>query len=258
MIPAADRVLTPAQYGAVAPSGADWPLNRRDYTRYRINRIYPTVQGEGSLCGTPMTIVRLQGCPVGCIFCDTPESWDQNFSSLSGGDEGRPIPAPDLSASQVGDVVNGHPPRWALVTGGEPLWHDCGALTSALHRHGIKTALETSGVYPISGVWDWVCVSPKPAGRLQIHPHVLAEANEVKWIVGSERDVVAYEVFLSRHAEHLRLTQDLRPRDARRPISLTVQPMSCSRRATELCLRALMDHPEWRLSLQTHKMLGVA
>jgi organic radical activating enzyme len=131
-----------------------------------------------------------------------------------------------------------------LVTGGEPTWHDLDPLTVALRNGpGVQTALETSGVYPITGRWDWVCVSPKPDGRLPFRPAWLSRADELKWIVGSVKDVRALEAFLAARES---------------PDRITVQPISCGARATEICTDALMAHPEWRLSVQLHKYLGLA
>lgn len=238
MIPKAGKVLTPAQYGAVAPPGDKWPLNVADRAMYGINKIYGTIQGEGGQAGTPMTIVRLQGCPVECRFCDTPESWA--------------VPAETgwRHTEQIVRTVRGHSPMWALVTGGEPTWYDLQALTSALHKAGIETALETSGVYDITGDWDYITISPKPDGVLPLQMQNVKLANEIKWIVGRDKDIRfiegRYEAFLQAG-----LLVDRRPR-------WSIQPMSTNKKATEICFVALMDHPNWRLSVQTHKYLDIA
>ena len=237
LVPKASKVLTPAQYGATPPDGSKWPLNEASTERHRyaVNNIYPTIQGEGKHVGVPMTIVRLQGCPVGCVFCDTPESWEVSN-------------AWHATADDIAAEVAGYPPRWALVTGGEPAWHDLDALTDAFARHGLKRALETSGVYPITGLWNWVTVSPKPRGLLPIHYDAVSMADEIKWLVGKESDVEALEEWLERWR--------------RVPVNsgyvISLQPISCSRRATAIAVEALMKHADWRLSLQTHKMMGVA
>lgn len=248
MIPAAGRALTPAQYRVTPPPFSSWPFNALALDRYLVNRVYPTVQGEGRMAGTPMTILRLQGCPVGCVFCDTPESWG-TVGRPWGGDPEVGVPEPGgrgfAGADALADEVAALPPRWVLVTGGEPCWHDLGALTDALRERGLWTALETSGVFPITGVWSWVTVSPKPDGRLPLLARSLDHANEVKWVVGREQDLRRLEAFLVEH--HLRMRG-----------RVAVQPMSGSVRATQLCLDALMQHPQWRLSIQVHKLLGIA
>lgn len=232
-VPEADPILTPAQFGAVAPKGDVWPLNREAPDTYALNRIYPTVQGEGGQTGTPMTIVRLQGCPVGCVFCDTPDSWAE-------------MP-PTLTAAQVAQEVYATQLHWALVTGGEPTWHHLTSLTRALHARGIRAALETAGTYPVTGLWDWVTLSPKPQGLRPLDPDWLRVACEVKWVVGKPDDVVALDHFLDQWGPPLK-----------GPARVSVQPLSASAKATRVCLDALMAHPHWFLSLQTHKMIAIA
>lgn len=232
-IPVATKVLTPAEYGAIAPDGLSWPLNQATPDMYLVNRIYPTVQGEGGMVGTPMTILRLQGCPVGCVFCDTPETWAV---------EGEP-----RQADSIARETAGYPPFWTLVTGGEPAWHDLAALTQALHGLSRLCALETSGAYLLTGTWEWVTVSPKPKGLVPFKRSTLALANEVKWIVGKGSDIDELEDFLAT------LGGPQRP-----PHRISIQPVSASKRATQLCLDALMRRPDWHLSLQTHKMIDIA
>lgn len=226
------KVLTPVQYGARIPDGARWPLNAGQCDVYAVNSMYDSIQGEGRQVGTPVTVVRLQGCPVGCVWCDTPETWS------SPTDQTQWWKAETLAA-QVGR-------RWVLVTGGEPTWYDLRALTTALRERGIRRALETAGVYPITGAWDWVCLSPKPRGRRPLDRWNLRQADEVKWIVGRESDLQELEQFL-RLCE---ITATVGPR-------VSLQPVSCAARATRLCVEALARHPEWYLSVQLQKYLGV-
>jgi 7-carboxy-7-deazaguanine synthase len=242
-------VLTPALYGAVAPDGDHWPLNIDDRSLYRVAELYPTVQGEGALAGTPMTIVRLQGCPVACVFCDTPHTWDERETAGSFGHGGR-YEVPLTAASSVATRAAIHPPTWVLVTGGEPAWHDLDALTSALHAVGKRCALETSGVYQVTGSWDWLTVSPKPAGRLRLHEDALRRATEIKWLVGRESDLDALRALaptLAAAGKH----DEVQPR-------VCVQPISTNSRATMLCVEFAVRHPWVRVSLQTHKYAGVA
>lgn len=224
--------LTPMQYGAVVPTETSWPINGGRTGQYNIAEIYATVQGEGRLAGTPMTIIRLRGCPVGCVFCDQPETWDPTKGLL-------------LLSSEIAARVERLSPRWALITGGEPTWHDLQTLTCDLQNRGLKTALETSGVFPITGRWDWICWSPKPAGRLPMLLQYFRYANEIKWLVGRDRDVTALEEFLAQ------------PTSRRSGQHIVIQPISCSLKATQVCLDALGKHPEWFLSIQTHKYIGV-
>lgn len=234
-IPKADPILTPAEYGASPAPQRPWPINLKRPNEYGIVRIYPTIQGEGGQTGIPMTIVRLQGCPVGCVFCDTPESWVlPNETEMKSSEE---IVATVLPTRQ----------HWALITGGEPAWYDLSLLTEALRKRNIKTSLETSGVYPITGAWDWITVSPKPRGLLPFNDRVLLLATELKWLVGKQDDIAALERFLGTYGG---------PRRGQTRVS--IQPISTSAKATQLCLDTLVRHPEWRLSLQTHKLLEIA
>lgn len=234
MIPTASPTLTPVQYGAVVPDGTVWPVNY-DETMYNVADVYPTVQGEGRLAGTPMTIVRLQGCPVSCVFCDQPESWDPKTGTWM-----------DVAALVL--RVAALTPRWTLVTGGEPTWHYLWALTHGLQRQGLRTALETSGTFPVTGAWNWICWSPKPFGKIPALASAYFRcANEVKWLVGRDRDVTMLEEFLAQTAARARRSDQ----------AITIQPISCSPKATRICLDALMKHPDWFLSAQLHKYIGV-
>lgn len=254
IVPKADAIQTPAQYGAVAPNGYHWPLNNNRLKDYAVNNIYPTVQGEGAQAGTPMTIVRLQGCPVGCVFCDTPESWEdptQYSGAVPMKREGTRLAGLAewewYSAGGIAEDVATLGPRWALVTGGEPTWYNLEALTIAFKVYTLKAALETSGVYQITGQWDWITLSPKPAGIMRMNAANLQFANEIKWLVGRGHDVEALEKFLATWPEYLR----------HNPV-ISLQPISCNTKATEIATDALMKHPTWKLSLQTHKYVSIA
>src|SRR5687768_16562284 len=107
-----------------------------------------TIQGEGYHQGRAAYFVRLGGCEVGCTWCDVKESW------LA---EKHPLWDVDEIVKEVSDTGA----KMCVITGGEPLMYDLGALTKGLRAKGIKTHLETSGAYPLSGEWDWICVSPK-------------------------------------------------------------------------------------------------
>ncbi len=107
-----------------------------------------TLQGEGFHQGNAAYFIRLGGCDVGCTWCDVKESWDAGKHPL--------IQVTDLVAA-----ASAHPGRLAVITGGEPLMHDCTALTRQLRLAGFSTNLETSGAWPLSGEWDWICLSPK-------------------------------------------------------------------------------------------------
>ena len=107
-----------------------------------------TIQGEGFHQGRAAYFIRLGGCNVGCFWCDVKESWDADAH-------------PKMSIDKMVKLAAAEPARLAIVTGGEPLMHQLDHLTTALKQAGFQTNIETSGSYPMSGTWDWICVSPK-------------------------------------------------------------------------------------------------
>lgn len=201
----------------------------------RVLEVFDSLQGEGVWTGTPMTFVRLAGCngperALGCVrWCDTPASWDPRA--------GRETTVMDV-ASQV------RLPR-VCVTGGEPLLQaeDVATLVQVLHGRGVRVHLETNGTLHLAPgeAPDWVTASPKPPAY-QIHPALGPIVDEIK--------LVADAAFTPGTAEDL---ARLHPR-----AQVCVQPEAsageCSVRAA---VEAVMSHPEWRLSLQTHKLLGI-
>ena len=107
-----------------------------------------TIQGEGANTGMPAYFIRLGGCDVGCHWCDVKESWDAGKHSL-------------VSVEKIVEDAEESTAKNAVITGGEPLMYDLNFLTKKLNAKGIKTFLETSGAYPLSGNWNWICLSPK-------------------------------------------------------------------------------------------------
>jgi len=220
-----------------------------------VNDIYRCIQGEGVLAGTPMVMVRLQGCSVGCPWCDTRETWrldgDHHVALRDAiAQRGTPrwstVDVCEL-AGYVADVACGI--DWALISGGEPGEQSgLASLCEALHDTGMRVACETSGTgeHVVTADIDHLTVSPKvdmPGGR-DVRSDVVAAADEIKWVVGRERDIDRLELFLGRFW-------------VRDECVIALQPLSQSRRATELCIRTCMERG-WRLSVQTHKYLGLA
>lgn len=107
-----------------------------------------TLQGEGYHQGKAAHFVRLGGCDVGCVWCDVKESWPMDAH-------------PRWDIQQIAAAVEKSGAKLAVITGGEPLMHSLASLTKLLHSKNIACHLETSGAHPISGTWDWVCLSPK-------------------------------------------------------------------------------------------------
>lgn len=223
-------------------------------TLYRVNDIYPSIQGEGVQTGVPMVILRLHGCGVGCSFCDTKETWnvDERTRVFHIDEAIGATPAwVQLSASEIAyTIATRHRPgpQWVLITGGEPAEQDLRDLATALHDAGYKIALETSGTATghLRAKIDWVCVSPKinmPGGK-HIVPNVVSAADEIKMVIGKQDDIQKLEELLSTCRVDLQKT------------IICLQPMSLSRRATDLCIQTAMRRG-WRLSIQTHKLVGI-
>ena len=187
-----------------------------------------TIQGEGFNTGRAAYFIRLGGCDVGCHWCDVKESWDA---------EAHPKQAiPDLVLA-----VLEHPGRNVVITGGEPLMHNCGPLTAALQAAGCQTWIETSGAHPLSGSWDWVCVSPKKFKAAR--PDVLAAANELKVVIFNSSDFAWAEEYVAQVPAGTRLY--LQPEWSR------------AARITPLLVDYVKAHPHWQVSLQTHKYLDI-
>ncbi len=187
-----------------------------------------TIQGEGFHTGKAAYFIRLGGCDVGCHWCDVKESWDAEL---------HPLTAIDI-------IVNNakvHPSKAVVVTGGEPLLYNLDLLTTSLQAEGIKTFIETSGAYPLSGKWDWICLSPKKFKAP--HPGIAIHANELKVIVFNKSDFAWAE-------EHAKMVSA--------DCKLYLQPeWSKSKEMTPLIVDYVMNNPKWEISLQTHKYLNI-
>ena len=187
-----------------------------------------TIQGEGFNTGKAAYFIRLGGCDVGCHWCDVKESWDAELHALT-------------SADQIIENASRHPAKAVVVTGGEPLIYNLDYLTAGLQKGGIKTFIETSGAYPVTGDWDWICLSPKKFKAPL--PEVLAKADELKVVIYNSSDFAWAE----KHA--------LAVPDA---CELFLQP-EWGRRDT--VVPQIVDYvkinPRWRFSGQMHKYIHV-
>lgn len=187
-----------------------------------------TVQGEGAYAGAPAYFIRLAGCDVGCVWCDVKDSWDASKHPL--------IDVKKL----VADVFESGA-KICVVTGGEPAMHNLDKLTAGLKANGIRTHIETSGVYELTGEWDWVTFSPK---KFKTPTNgIYQQASELKVVVFHKSD-------LSWAMEHgarvgancvLYLQPEWEKRDEMQP----------------LILDFIRKNTNWRISVQTHKYLGV-
>jgi 7-carboxy-7-deazaguanine synthase len=187
-----------------------------------------TLQGEGFHQGKAAYFIRLGGCDVGCTWCDVKESWDAAVHPLK-------------SVAEIVSAAKAHPGRIAVVTGGEPLMHDCSLLTLQLHEAGFHTHIETSGAYPLSGEWDWICLSPKKFRKPM--PEILNKAHELKVVVYHPSDFAWAEKYASLVTADCKLF--LQPEWSRRDI------------VTPLITEYIQRNPAWEFSLQLHKYIHV-
>ena len=186
-----------------------------------------TIQGEGFHKGTAAYFIRIGGCDVGCHWCDVKESWNAELHPPTA------IEHIVSNAATYSDTI--------VITGGEPLMWDMNPLTKALKKKGLKTHIETSGAYNLSGEWDWICLSPKknklPFGK------VYDEAHELKVIVYNKHDLIFAE-------EQAAQTN--------KDCILYLQPeWSVRDKVTPLIVEYVMQNPKWKVSLQTHKYLNI-
>jgi 7-carboxy-7-deazaguanine synthase len=187
-----------------------------------------TIQGEGYHTGKAAYFIRLGGCDVGCHWCDVKESWDAELHPLT-------------AVVQIVENASRYPSKAVVVTGGEPLLYNLDSLTGQLQQKGIKTFIETSGAYPLSGKWDWICLSPKKF-KAPI-PGVAEHANELKVIVFNKSDFEWAEQYAGAVG---------------RDCKLYLQPeWSRSKEMTPLIVEYVMNNPKWEISLQTHKYLNI-
>jgi len=187
-----------------------------------------TIQGEGAYQGHAAYFIRLAGCDVGCSWCDVKESWDANAHPLAGVDE----MVNRAAASGT---------RLVVVTGGEPAMYDLSALTHAIHQSGLRAHIETSGAYPLTGTWDWVCLSPKKFRPPDTMTYRFAD--ELKIIVYNTSDLTWAEEY----AERVRAT-----------CRLFLQPeWSREKAMLPLIIDYVKHHPSWNISLQTHKYMNI-
>jgi organic radical activating enzyme len=186
-----------------------------------------TIQGEGFHTGTAAYFIRIGGCDVGCHWCDVKESWDANLHPPTA------IESIVEHAQQYVDTI--------VITGGEPLMWNMQPLTQALKLAKLNIHIETSGAYAFTGLWDWVCLSPKK-NKLPL-PEAYEKANELKVIVYNKHDFIFAE-------EQAALVNE--------NAILFLQPeWSKKEEMTPLIVDYVMQNPKWRVSLQTHKYLNI-
>ncbi len=186
-----------------------------------------TIQGEGFHSGKAAYFIRIGGCDVGCHWCDVKESWNADLHPAT---ESLKI---IKNVKKNADTV--------VITGGEPLMWNMDFITKELHKEGIKIHIETSGAYPLSGIWDWICLSPKKT-KLPL-PNIYTKAHELKIIIYNKNDFK----FAEEQAEKVNLNCEL-----------FLQPEWSNReKMTPQIVDYVMQNPKWKISLQTHKYLNI-
>lgn len=186
-----------------------------------------TIQGEGFHKGTAAYFVRIGGCDVGCHWCDVKESWNADLH-------------PPTNVKAIVEKAVSYS-KTIVVTGGEPLTWNMDPLTRSLKEKGAKIHIETSGAYPLTGIWDWICLSPKkiklPTDEIYIKAH------ELKMIIFNKHDFVFAEEQASKVNENC---------------ILYLQPEWSNReKMMPLIVDYVMANPKWKVSLQTHKYLNI-
>lgn len=197
-------------------------------TDFPVMEYFYSIQGEGVYTGQPAFFIRLGGCDVGCVWCDVKDSWDADKH-------------PKKSIDFLLTEAKKHPSRILILTGGEPAMYDLTEITKAFKNEGFRIHIETSGAYELIGHFDWVTFSPKKFKAPIVE--AAARADELKVVVFNKSDIAWAE-------SH----QDLVPATCK----LYLQPEWDKREVTEkIIFDYVLENPNWYVSLQTHKYLGV-
>jgi 7-carboxy-7-deazaguanine synthase len=187
-----------------------------------------TLQGEGFHQGRAAYFIRLGGCDVGCVWCDVKDSWDADKH-------------PKHEIRALLSYVKKTPAEIVVITGGEPLMHPLGELTKEFQQAGLKTHIETSGAHPLSGHWDWICLSPKKFKAPL--PEILPQADELKVIIFNRSDFDWAEKYAALVSPSCKLY---------------LQPeWDKAADMTPLIIEYIKADPKWELSLQIHKYINV-
>ncbi len=197
-------------------------------TNLPVMESFYTLQGEGFHQGKAAYFIRLAGCDVGCVWCDVKESWDEAKYSLQ-------------SIEEIVAKAKKHPARLAVITGGEPTLYKLEGLTSALKKEGFATNIETSGSSPLTGTWDWICLSPKKFKPPLLG--ILKKANELKIIIFNKSDFDWAEKYAAEVSDFCKLY--LQPEWGK------------SEKVTPGIIEYIKQNPQWELSLQIHKYINV-
>jgi 7-carboxy-7-deazaguanine synthase len=187
-----------------------------------------TIQGEGFFQGSAAYFIRLGGCDVGCVWCDVKESWDASKHPMT-------------EITSIVEKVSETAAHIAVITGGEPAMYNLTKLTVQLRDRAIRTHIETSGAYELTGEWDWICLSPKKFKAPQLS--VIQKADELKVIVYNKSDFQWGEDFASQ---------------VKAGCKLFLQPeWSKEKEMLPLIIEYVKANPKWEVSLQIHKYMNI-
>lgn len=213
-----------------------------------VNEIFQTMQSEAAFTGTPAIFIRLQGCPVGCSWCDTKHTWKVDTQSI------RPVADiiaketdsylfAEMTCSEILEEVQRYEARHIVITGGEPCLYDLTDLTSTLIDSDYSVQIETSGTHKVKAhAGTWVTVSPKIGMDVPVIHQPLAMASEIKMPIGKPADVDNLQnqviPYLSKSCK------------------IWLQPLSANKKATQLCIDSATKMG-WKVSIQIHKFIGL-
>lgn len=195
--------------------------------QYPIVETFHSLQGEGYWSGTNAFFIRLAGCDVYCPWCDQKETWSMKRY---------PLVKVNSLITEINKIKTNH----IIITGGEPLLHNLDYLTKELKKTAKKIHLETSGSHPFSGLFDWVTFSPKPYQKP--HNSIYEKVDELKVVISEEKDFIWAETEAQKIPRHT---------------VKYLQPEWNNSTSQLLIFEYLKYHPEWRLSLQSHKLMGI-
>ena len=208
--------------------------NRRPDTDFCEGRRLPlvedfyTIQGEGFHSGKPAYFIRLGGCDVGCSWCDAKYTWN-------------PLSHPLVATDEIVERAASFEAQAIVITGGEPLLYPLDYLTERLHAHGLEIFLETSGSHPLSGEFDWICLSPKR--KQPPLAEAFAAASELKVIIETEED--------------LRWAEECAAKAGERCMLFMQPEWSRSEQMTPTIVEYVKAHPQWNISIQIHKFMHI-
>jgi organic radical activating enzyme len=203
--------------------------------KMKVCEIFYSIQGEGFYAGTPAYFIRLAGCDVGCHWCDVKESWTAEESQL-------------MDYDDLLNTIKQTNTQLVVITGGEPLMYDISALTDILKQNGYQINIETSGSSPLSGVLDWICVSPKKFKP--VLPEVLAQADELKIIIFNRSDFK----FAEEQASASITSQNGNNKTLKRYLQAE---WSVREKMLPEIIEYVKNNPHWKISTQIHKYLDI-